>query len=67
MVDLGNDSCELIIHLPAYGSHQPNEIRGLANAAVDQGADGICFFCHDFFDEPMVEALKNLKWKVITY
>lgn len=60
LIDTANTNCELCIHMAAYGRRRPEEIPGLARAALAQGADSLAFFCHDLFDERMIAALKQL-------
>lgn len=55
-----NPECELCVHLAAYGRRRPEEMRGLAVAAVAQGADSLAFFCHDLLDDRMLAALQSL-------
>jgi hypothetical protein len=56
-VDAGGAACELCVHVPAYGRFAPGDIAGLTEAALKQGADSVCYFCHDLLDQPMVEAI----------
>ncbi len=60
MVDQGNPNCELVIHVAAYGRRRPDEMPALVAAARGQGADSMCFFCHDLLEDPMIEALQGL-------
>ena len=53
-------ACELCVHLAAYGARRPDELAGLAAAALEQGADSLCFFCHDLLDESMMAAIRSL-------
>jgi len=57
--DAGAAKCELCVHLPGYGRFRPEEIRPMTEAALRQGADSIAYFCHDLFDEPMMEAIAD--------
>ena len=59
-VTAARSECELCVHLAAYGARRPDELAGLAAAALEQGADSLCFFCHDLLDEPMMAAIRSL-------
>lgn len=59
-VDATNPGCELCVHVAAYGRRRPEEIPLLAQAAREQGADSLAFFCHDLLNERMIAALKSL-------
>jgi hypothetical protein len=59
-IDASNPDCELCVHVAAYGRRRPEEIPLLAQAAREQGADSVAFFCHDLLDERMIAALKAL-------
>lgn len=61
MVDAGNPKCKLVTHVAAYGRRRPDEMPILIQAARDQGADSIAFFCHDLLDQSMFDALKSLR------
>ena len=63
-IDASGAKCELCVHVAAYGPRQPDEMKTLATAALSQGADSLCFFCHDLFDDPMMAALKALPGKL---
>jgi hypothetical protein len=56
-VDGTGANCELCVHVPAYGRFAPGQIEGLTRAALRQGADSVCYFCHDLLDQPMLEAI----------
>jgi hypothetical protein len=60
-VDASGSNCELCVHVAGYGPRRPEDVKSLAVAALSQGADSVCFFCHDLFDDPMIAALKALK------
>ena len=60
-IDATGSDCELCVHVAGYGSHRPEEMKALVQAALSQGADSVCFFCHDLFDDAMVVALKTVK------
>jgi hypothetical protein len=49
--------CELCVHLPAYGRFRPDDVQPMTEAALRQGADSICYFCHDLLDEPTMQAI----------
>ncbi len=60
-IDAAGSDCELCVHVAGYGSRQPGDMQGLARATLSQGADSVCFFCHDLFDDAMVAALKAVR------
>jgi hypothetical protein len=60
MVDAGNPGCELVVHVAAYGRRRPEDMPLLVEAACQQGADSMAFFCHDLLEQPMIDALKAL-------
>jgi hypothetical protein len=59
-VDASNPDCELCVHVAAYGRRRPEEMSLLAQAARQQGADSVAFFCHDLLTSRMIAALKAL-------
>jgi uncharacterized lipoprotein YddW (UPF0748 family) len=59
-IDAANTECELCVHMAAYGRRRPEEMQHLVQAALEQGADSVAFFCHDLMDERMINALKAL-------
>ncbi len=59
-IDASNPNCELCVHVAAYGRRRPEEMPLLAQAARQQGADSMAFFCHDLLTTRMIEALKAL-------
>jgi hypothetical protein len=59
-IDASNPGCELCVHIAAYGRFSPDEVPALAQAARQQGADSVAFFCHDLLDDRMIEAIKAL-------
>ena len=50
--------CALDVHVPAYGRFAPDETPRLAEAALENGADSVSFFCYDLMSEEMVEAVR---------
>jgi len=58
-VDASGAACELCVHTPAYGRFAPEQVGSMVAAARRQGADSIAFFCHDFLDERMIEAVRQ--------
>jgi hypothetical protein len=59
-VDASNPDCELCVHVAAYGRRRPEEMPALFQAARQQGADSVAFFCHDLLNDRMIAALKAL-------
>jgi hypothetical protein len=59
-IDASNPDCELCVHVAAYGRRRPEEIEWLAQAACQQGADSVAFFCHDLLSTRMIAAIKAL-------
>lgn len=60
-INVSNPNCELCVHVAAYGKRRPEEMQTLVQAALEQGADSLAFFCHDFLDDRMLTALKALR------
>jgi hypothetical protein len=56
-IDASGARPELCVHVPAYGRFAPADMRALTEAALRQGADRVCYFCHDLLDAPMMEAI----------
>jgi hypothetical protein len=59
-VDASNPDCELCVHVAAYGRRRPEDMPLLFQAARQQGADSMAFFCHDLLNDRMIAALKAL-------
>ena len=59
-IDASGSDCELCVHVSAYGSRRPDELPLLAQAARQQGADSVAFFCHDLLSTRMIEAIKGV-------
>ena len=59
-INASNPECELCVHVAAYGRRRPEEMLALTQAARRQGADSVAFFCHDFLNDRMIEAVKKL-------
>ncbi len=57
-VDASNPNCELCVHVAAYGRRRPEEMSLLTQAARQQGADSVAFFCHDLLRDDMIAAIK---------
>ena len=56
-INASNPDCELCVHVAAYGRRRPEEMPLLAQAARQQGADSVGFFCHDLLRDDMIAAI----------
>jgi len=59
-MDAANSNCELCVHVAAYGRRRPEELALLAQAARQQGADSVAFFCHDLLTSRTISAVKAI-------